>query len=116
MDTDMKKRVFFDPLHESDCNSFLSDTNGHVELFCIGFKLQDYLNTTSMNDQQLFMRKAESLFERYRSISPTYYITPAEGIKLLENLRLGRLNSATEFAKRLTPHPFLRDAFLKLYP
>ena len=115
MDTNMKKRVLFDPYHESDCNSFLSDTNGHVELFCVGFKLQDYLNTTSIDEQQFFMRKAESLFEKYRSLSPSYHISPAEGIKLIENIRIGTINSATEFARKLTPHPFLRDAFLKLY-
>jgi hypothetical protein len=116
MDTGMKKRVLFDPFHESDCNSLVSTTDGHVELFCVGFKLQEYLNTTSGLDQTLFMRKAESLFEKYRAISPTYHIHPAEGIRLIENLRIGTLNSATEFARRLTPHPFLRDAFLKLYP
>jgi hypothetical protein len=116
MDSDMKKRVLFDPHHESDCNSLVSETDGHVELFFVGFKLQDYLNNTTVFDQQLFMRKAESLFERYKSISPTYHINPAEGIKLIENIRVGTINSASEFARKLTPHPFLRDAFLKLYP
>jgi hypothetical protein len=116
MDTDMKKRVIFDPLHESDCNSLVSDTDGHVELFCVGFKLQDYLNTCPAFEQTSFMRKAQSLFERYKAISPTYHIHPAEGVRLIENIRVGTINGASEFAKRLTPHPFLRDAFLKLYP
>jgi len=111
----MNKRVIFDPLHERDCNSFLSETDGLVELFCVGFKLQDYLNTCPARDHEIFIRKAESIFEKYRTISPTYHISPAEGVKLIENIRVGTINGASEFAKKLTPHPFLRDAFLKLY-
>jgi hypothetical protein len=112
----MKKRVIFDPFHEKDCNSFISDTDGLLELFCVGFKLQDYLNSCPNTEYAVFMHKAASLFEKYRAISPTYYIHPIEGVALLENIRIGTMNSACEFAKKLTPHPFLRDAFLKLYP
>ena len=112
----MNKRVLFDPYHESDCDSFISNTDGLVELFCVGFKLQDYLNSCAAIEHAVFMRKAECLFERYRAISPTYHIHPREGVTLIENIRIGTINSASEFAKRLTPHPFLRDAFLKLYP
>jgi hypothetical protein len=112
----MKKYVLFDPYVECRGNSFLSETDGHLELFCVGFRLQDYLNTCDIAEQIVFMRKAESVFEKYRSISPIYHINPAEGIKLIENIRVGTINGASEFARKLTPHPFLRDAFLTLYP
>jgi hypothetical protein len=111
----MKKRVTFNPYVQCD-NASLSNTDGHIELFCVGFKLQDYLNTCPTSDQQDFMRKAETIFERYRSISPSCHINPTEGVKLIENIRIGTISGASEFARTLTPHPFLRDAFLKLYP
>jgi hypothetical protein len=112
----MKKHVIFDPYAELGSNGGLSETDGFVELFCVGFKLQTYLNTCDIAEQRVFMRKAESVFERYRSISPTYNVNPVEGIKLIENIRVGTKSGAFEFAKKLTPHPFLRDEFLKLYP
>jgi hypothetical protein len=62
----MKKHVIFDPYAELGSNGFLSETDGFVELFCVGFKLQTYLNTCDIAEQRVFMRKAESVFERYR--------------------------------------------------
>jgi hypothetical protein len=112
----MEKYVIFHPYAECHDNSFLSETDGHLELFCVGFKLQTYLNTCDIAEQRVFMRKAESVFEKYRSISPTSHINPVEGIKIIENIRVGTIDGASEFARKLTPHAFLRDEFLKLYP
>jgi hypothetical protein len=112
----MEKYVIFEPYAESVGNAFLNDTDGELELFFVGFRLQDYLSTCPIHEQRVFMGKVETVFEKYTSISPTSNITPAEGIELIENIRIGTISGASDFAKKLKSHPFLRDEFLKLYP
>lgn len=110
------KRVLYDPLHKNDCESLVYEPVDNIKLFCIGFKLQNYLNSLSSRDNHVFMQEVYTLFERYQSISPQNNIPPKEGIQMIENIKQGTLTCASYFADRISPHGYLREAFLQFEP
>jgi len=106
-------RVSYAPFHKNDCESLIYEPMDHVKLFCIGFKLQDYLNSLSPTENDVFMEDVYTLFDRYQSISPQYNIDPKEGLRIIENIKQGALTSASYFAHKISPHGYLREAFLQ---
>jgi hypothetical protein len=101
-------RILFDPFHRNDQESEL------VEVFCATFKMQSFLSELSPTDYLHFQNEARVLFSAYETMYPNSGFTVEEGIELINNLQQCRPGSATEFAKRITPHTYLRFAFLQL--
>ena len=129
----MTVRKLYDPHHRNDCNTILEYSfektvktvktvntekeepkklyDMYVELFCLGFKLGEYIATLSTNRQNRFYEEAKILFQLYekRNMKTNYQ----DGILLLQNLHFQKPNSANMFAKYISNHSILAEEFIQ---